>query len=125
VDVEQEAEQQVKTIELLREGESTRDGRMLTPGTVIWREQIPLLALPNIDQKGHEGGHIVGAVANIRREGHLIVGDPSIDLGDMILTCDVDQIGDPIEHDEGIEVNGGRLTAAYLNAKHYYPWDLS
>jgi hypothetical protein len=112
------------SIELLREGEWTSDGRMLTSGTVTWREQIPLLALPNVDQKGHDGGYLVGAVRNIRREGNLIVGDPSIDLGDKVLTCDVNPVGDPIEHDEGIEVSGGRLTAAYINEKHYYPWPL-
>jgi hypothetical protein len=114
----------VTTIELLREGEWTRDGRMLTPGTIIWREQIPLLALADTERNGHDGSHLVGAVTNIRREGNLIVGDPSIDLGDMILTCDVDQLGDLIEHEEGIETNGSRLTAAYLNEKHNYPWDL-
>jgi hypothetical protein len=110
------------SIEMLREGEWTRDGRMLTEGTVIWREQIPLLALPNPQRDGHDGAHIVGAVTNIRREGHLIMGDPSVDLGDMVLTCDVDQIGDHIEHGEGIEVKGGRLTAAYINQRKNYPW---
>ena len=108
------------TRELLREGEWTTDGRMLTSGTVTWSEPIPLLTVPASEDNSST---VVGAVRNIRREGNRIFGDLSIEIDeDQIVTCDVDNIGEPIEHDEGLEFTGVRLRAANLNSPDAYPW---
>ncbi len=110
------------TYELLREGEWTDDGRMLTPDTTTWREeQIPLMSQGNDD---HFGAVIIGKVDNIRRVGHKIFGDTSVEIGEgKALTCDTDRVDDVIEHEDGcMEMRGVRLIGAYVNKQENYPW---
>jgi hypothetical protein len=110
------------TYELLREGEWTTDGRMLTPDTITWKDPIPLLR--RADEIGQDGSEIVGKVTSIRRVGNKILGDPDIELDeDQLLTCDVDHLGQMFEHlGGGMEITGARLVAAHVNAKDQYPW---
>jgi len=109
------------TRELLREGEYTRDGRMLTPNSVTWRDQIPLMARAD-KLNGLGGDHLVGAVTNIRREGNRILGDLSVDIEDnLIVTCEVDNTTS-IKHVEGVEFTSARLVGAYVNRADQWPW---
>jgi hypothetical protein len=110
------------TYELLREGEWTDDGRMLTPDTTTWREeQIPLMSQGNDD---HFGAVIIGKVSNIHRVGNKILGETSVEIGEgKALTCDTDRVDDVTEHEDGcMEMTGVRLIGAYVNEADKYPW---
>jgi len=110
------------TYELLREGEWTIDGRMLTPGTTTWREDpIPLLSQ---GEDEHSGAEIIGIVSEIRRVGNKIVGNTSVEIGEgKALTCDTDQLDNLTSHEDGgIEMTGVRLMGAYVNDADKYPW---
>jgi hypothetical protein len=112
----------VTTYEMLREGEWTTDGRLLTTGTVSWDdEKIPLMER---DLQDAYESHIVGFVYNIRRVGDRILGDTDYEVGkDMTLVCDCDRIGITTEHEElGVEFNGARIRAAVVIEKDRYPW---
>lgn len=109
------------TRELVREGEWTRDGRMLTAGNTTWRDQIPLLARKSEDK--FDPGHLIGVIHNIRREDNRIVGDLSIDIEDnLIVTCEVDKIGGVIKRAEGHEFTSARIVGCYVNKPENYPW---
>ncbi len=110
------------TYELLREGEWTDDGRMLTPGTTTWRdERIPLLSQGKDE---HDGAQLIGSVSNIRRVGNKIFGDTNVEIGEgKALTCDTDRVDDVTEHEDGcMEMTGVRLIGAYVNKQENYPW---
>jgi len=111
------------TRQLLREGEWTRDGRMLTIGGVTWRDQIPLMARGD-KRDGFDGSHLIGVVTNIRREGNVILGELSVDIDDnLIVTCEVDSVEDRIERPEGVEFVTARLVAATVARTEHWPWE--
>jgi hypothetical protein len=108
----------MRTHELLREGEWSLDGRLLTTNTVTWPHQIPVIV------RGFGNGlHLVGMLRNIRREGSRILGDTDVTIGaHMVLTCTVD-FGQARERAPGrIEMTDVRLSAAYVSTKDTYPW---
>ena len=111
------------TYELLREGEWSDDGRMLTPDSTTWREDpVPLLSMGTGEE--HSDSEIVGIVSNIRRVGNKILGDTSIEIGEgKALTCSTDRLDEVIEHEDGcMEMRGVRLRGAYINKQENYPW---
>jgi hypothetical protein len=108
----------MSTHELLREGEWTPDGRMITPETVSWMDSIPLLTR----ETGLEG-FLIGAVDNIRREGNKILGDCTIDLpSGKALTVECNY-GAATEVAPGrVEMTGVRIIAANVSESKFYPW---
>ena len=105
----------------------SRDGRMLSE--TEWVDPVPLMVADE-DLGGEDpwGNTLVGAVTGIRREGHVVLGTPSISLkpyAGLATEPDFDKIGDlwrtAVESQETVVLRGARLRGVTLGSHPVWP----
>ncbi len=109
----------MRTIELMREGVPSGDGRTVAAGAVTWPDVIPILGF---DDAGTSEIH--GQVTNIRREGRYIFGDVEIEIPAGACLTVGGKVGDDV-----VEVGDGTILALKFEMQYAtvsdgddYPW---
>ena len=68
---------------MIIEGLTTSDGRMVQPGSLIWRNPpLPLMGLRETTDYGHAGAVIVGRIENVWRDGNNLAASGHFDTSD-------------------------------------------
>ena len=105
--------------ELLREGEVSKDGRLLMPGSVTWRDELPVW---------NEAGEIIGALTNVERRDNGIWGVSAVECApDEHISIGGDQY-DPYFVEDGtfgeiMVFPNYRMCYGVKTNKYEYNWD--
>lgn len=108
----------MKTYEVLREGEWTRDGRLIREGGVQWDETDSIPVMEYIDEWAPP--IILGEMWNIRREDNRILVDSDV-VTKLITVTVLDHVVEDIT-DEGVIISSCRIQTGFVSEPGTYPW---
>lgn len=112
----------MKTSEILREGEWTRDGRLIRPGGVYWDDDV-IDVMEFIDETVPP--IIIGSLWNIRREGDYILADTDV-MGLVTVTVKDLVVERVVAHgapgEKGVIIESCVIQTGFVTEPGTYPW---